>query len=77
MTDSGDAPEHQPPARKLAPIELLQMKNKSAHTPIIKAFAGGVHVGVIRCVHSCVRACVRPSASSFVRSWIRQVSPIL
>ena len=44
----GDAPEDQMPARQLSPRELLTMKNKTGHTPVIKAFAGGVHVGVIR-----------------------------
>eukprot|EP00903_Cladosiphon_okamuranus_P007913 g7641.t1 len=46
----GDAPEHQTPARILSPHELLVMKNKAGHTPVIKAFAGGVHVAVIRYV---------------------------
>ncbi|CAM9946698.1 unnamed protein product, partial [Ectocarpus sp. 8 AP-2014] len=46
----GNAPEHQPPARILSPHELLVMKNKAGHTPVIKAFAGGVHVAVIRYV---------------------------
>ncbi|CAM9435783.1 unnamed protein product [Ectocarpus sp. 6 AP-2014] len=46
----GEAPEHQPPARILSPHELLVMKNKAGHTPVIKAFAGGVHVAVIRYV---------------------------
>lgn len=46
----GDAPEHQPPARQLSPMELLAMKNKEGYTPVIKAFAGGVHVSVIRYV---------------------------
>eukprot|EP00752_Nemacystus_decipiens_P012726 g11275.t1 len=44
----GDAPEHQAPARILSPHELLVMKNRAGHTPVIKAFAGGVHVAVIR-----------------------------
>ncbi|CAM9753275.1 unnamed protein product [Scytosiphon promiscuus] len=46
----GDAPEDMPPARTLSPHELLVMKNKAGHTPVIKAFAGGVHVAVIRYV---------------------------
>lgn len=44
----GNGPENQMPARQLSPKELLTMKNKAGHTPVIKAFAGGVHVGVIR-----------------------------
>lgn len=45
---AGDAPEDKPPLRPLSPCELLLMKNKNGHTPIIKAFAGGVHMSVIR-----------------------------
>ena len=52
-THAGDAPEHQAPARILSPHELLVMKNRAGHTPVIKAFAGGVHVAVIRYVGGC------------------------
>lgn len=46
----GEAHEYEPPSRLLSPHELLMMKNKDGHTPLVKAFAGGVHVGIIRCV---------------------------
>lgn len=45
----GEAHEYEPPSRLLSPHELLVMKNKDGHTPVVKAFAGGVHIGVIRC----------------------------